>query len=90
MKQEIDTTPEYVVFTVNPELEPQLRVYEIERGSFPTKLEAERFAETMFAQGVEAVQISERKWVQLTIPKHWYPASHYEAAKRFNTTVVHD
>lgn len=84
MKREIDTTPEFVVFTTNPDpdLVP-LKVHEIERGSFPSMQEAEAFSRKLFTtEGVPDVQISERKWAHLTIPKRWYAAHHHRAELR--------
>lgn len=84
MKREIDTTPEFVVCTKNPDpdLTP-LSVYEIERGSFQSMAEAEKFARELFeGQRVDAVQIFERKWVQWTNPKRWYSAEHAKSELR--------
>ena len=84
MKQAIDTDPEFVVFTANPDpdLVP-LKVHEIERGSFPTMKEAEAFARKLFTtEGVPDVQICKRQWMHMTVPKRWYAAHHHRAELR--------
>ena len=84
MKQAIDTDPEFVVFTANPDpdLVP-LKVHEIERGSFPSMHEAEAFARKLFTtEGVPDVQISKRQWVHMTVPKRWYASHHARAELR--------